>query len=104
MNSRGQARAHTCGILMQHEDGKDVAKDHSHQDHADAGKRQEAPRAERRKTCSIQLRRGNQRFGRGHMGYPYLSRMPAPTCTVEAQQETRSFETEGKSVKSNTLG
>src|SRR6476620_10456539 len=103
MNGRGQARAHTRGILRQHEDSKDVAKDHSHQDHADAGEREKAPRAERRKTRSVQLRRGNQRVGCGHMGYPYLYECRCPTSAVEPQQETRSFETEGKSVKSNTL-
>jgi hypothetical protein len=54
---------------MQHKHGKDIAKDHSRQDHSDAGEGQKPARAQRHKLCCIQWR-SNQRFGCSHVGYP----------------------------------
>jgi hypothetical protein len=46
LGSSGQTAANAGSILMQHEYGKDIAKDHPDENHSDARKRQKPPRAQ----------------------------------------------------------
>jgi hypothetical protein len=69
LDHRSQAGSNVRSILMKHENGKDIAKDHSRQDHPDAGEGQKPARTQRQKLRSI-LWRSNQRSGCSHVGYP----------------------------------
>src|SRR5262249_37355284 len=58
LGGSSQAGAYARRILVQDKDGKKVAKDHSHQNHADPGEGKQPARTQRGKAHSIQWRRG----------------------------------------------
>src|ERR1041384_116572 len=74
LNGSTQACTYTSCVLVQDNHGKDIAKNHSRQDHANACQGQQTPCAEGRKARGFDLRGENGRFGKRHMEYPWSLR------------------------------